>query len=79
MIECGSHGRVHGYIVCVHVLAGSAYRHKTEPSDADGVEALGECLCARCVGLDETQVKLDDLKLVCSNCLAKVLGPERPQ
>lgn len=78
MITCGDHGWVRGYIVCVHVLAGAPAVHRTEATDAHGVEGLGEALCLTCVGRPESQVKLDDLKLICGNCLALVLGQNRP-
>ena len=83
MIECPNHGRIAGYIVCVHVLAGTPVAHLLDSTSTEaGPEDLGEALCASCVGLFDrphTEADLEMLKLVCAACLQRVLGPDRPQ
>lgn len=73
MIECGTHGlKGRGYIACVHVLAGEHVAHYQEAGDRPGVEGLGEVLCKRCAERLPEPV-LDDLRLVCGECLRRVL------
>lgn len=69
MIACAGHGKVLGYVVCVHVLAGEPCVEFVPATDvADEVDSLGEALCASCA---ERLENVDQLKLVCERCLAK--------
>lgn len=84
-VTCSDHGsRLPGYIACVHVLAGAPVTHYVEAESGE----LGEALCVTCkeemdVGnamrdSDPTfEPNLDQVRLVCSACLTRVMGPWR--
>jgi hypothetical protein len=83
LVQCGEHGQaVPGYIVCQHVIEGCAVAHYCEAVPGE----LGEALCAICHAearyveamraIDaDTPMHTDHLRLICSACLTRLMGP----
>jgi hypothetical protein len=80
LIECGAHGRrVPAYLVCEHILTGTAlaiYRHADVARGDCGSAFCAACAEDLCVDMD--RVFRDFVKVVCTHCLSTVLGSRRP-
>jgi hypothetical protein len=59
---CRRHGRVRGFIICSHVLAGQVVDRRVEPTRE---EPIGEIMCE----LESNEEhELDELKPICATC-----------
>jgi len=72
LVDCDRHGKLRGYIVCIHVLNAKVktIAHRLDPDDTD--DGIGEILCPTCLGADYA-LHLDNLKLICEQCVRDVI------
>lgn len=63
LVECAGHGRIPGYIICIHVMLGKLAAHVERPEDSDG--GIGEICCERCC---EEPPNVENFRLICGKC-----------
>jgi hypothetical protein len=79
LVICSTHGKIPGYVACLHVVRGGAKVAHVYHPDKNG-DNLGGIMCDRCSRRLDGELDANQLVLVCQVCAIRrginVVAPE---
>ena len=66
LVECDKHGRIPGYVICIHVMSKKASAaHVDHPGPGN---PIGGISCAECAKIKDMEKLKQMLRLICKGC-----------